>query len=179
MRKTAQIARMGKGFTLVELLIVIAIIAILAAVVVLIINPIELTKRGRDANRLTDLANLQNAINVSVEEYTGSGVALCNGANSGPCSGNSNDAGANTYKNDGTGWVKVNLSSQKAVSLPALPRDPINDANYHYSYATNNPGTAYEIDAVLESQQQAPKMAQDGGNNDNVYEVGTDLTILP
>jgi len=35
-----------KGFTLVELLVVIAIIAILAAVVVLIINPLELIHRN-------------------------------------------------------------------------------------------------------------------------------------
>ena len=50
----------NKGFTLVELLVVIAIVAILAAVVVLIINPLELTRRGRDAARLTDLSNSGN-----------------------------------------------------------------------------------------------------------------------
>lgn len=179
MRKTVR--KEGEGFTLVELLVVIAIIAILAAVVVLIINPLELTRRGRDATRLSDLANLQNAINVAVQEATSSGATntiLCNGG-AAPCSGNSNDPGSNTRKADGTGWVKVNLSAQKSVSVPTLPADPVNDATYHYSYATSSNGSAWEIDAVLESDQQKGKMTTDGGNNDNVYEVGSDLTIIP
>lgn len=62
MRESAQ------GFTLVELLVVIAIIAILAAVVILIINPLELIHRSRDATRMKDLDNLVQAINVSMQE---------------------------------------------------------------------------------------------------------------
>lgn len=168
MRKSA------RGFTLVELLVVIAIVGILAAVVVLIINPLELTKRSRDAARLTDLSNLQQAINVALQESTQSANILCSGAEA-PCSGQSNTG---TRASDGTGWVKVNLSAQKSVSVPTLPVDPINDATYHYNYGTNAGGTAWEINATLESQQQSGKMATDGGNNDNVYEVGSDLTLI-
>ena len=46
--------RMKKGFTLVELLIVIGIVAILATIVVLVINPVELLKESRDSRRLSD-----------------------------------------------------------------------------------------------------------------------------
>lgn len=174
MKKSAQ--KVNKGFTLVELLVVIAIIAILAAVVVLIINPIELTKRGRDAARLTDLANLQQAINVAAQEATSSGAAiLCSGTTA-PCSANSNDGGPNTRKSDGTGWVKVNLSSQKSVSVPTLPADPINDATYHYTYSSD--GDGWELNAVLESTQYTDKMGIDGGDNTGVYEVGSDLTLI-
>lgn len=168
------------GFTLVELLVVIAIIAVLAAVVVLIINPIELTRRSRDAARLTDLANLQQAINVAVQEATGSGTAgiLCIGTTA-PCSGKSNDngGGAATRKSDGTGWVKVNLGVQ-SVKVPTLPVDSINDATYNYAYQTNAAGDSWEIDAALESDQQKSKMQNDGGNDDNKYEVGSNLTII-
>lgn len=166
------------GFTLVELLVVIAIIAILAAVVVLIINPLELTRRGRDAARLTDLANLQQAINVAVQEATASGgQILCNGA-SYPCTGRSNVDGR---ANDGTGWVKVNLGAQQSVSVPTLPVDPTNSTQYHYTYCASNPGgtDAWEIGTVLESQQQSPKMNSDGGPpNDNMYEVGSNLNLI-
>lgn len=162
---------------MVELLVVIAIVAILAAVVVLIVNPLELTRRGRDATRISDLANLQTAINVAVQEATTSGAAiLCTPPASAPCSGNS---GTGTRGSDGTGWVKVNLSAQKSVSVPTLPVDPINSAPYVYTYTTNAAGDAWEIDAVLESDQQKPRMTTDGGSNDAVYEVGSDLTIIP
>lgn len=178
-----------KGFTLVELLVVIAIIAILAAVVVLIINPLELTRRSRDAARLSDLANLQQAINVAAQEATNSGTAiLCvGGLTSGACVGRSNDGASTVRASDGTGWVKVNLSTQKSVSVPTLPADPVNDSTYHYTYCSN--GNAWEIDAKLESDQQKGKMANDGGpdaaHNDitgtsptGLYESGSDLSLV-
>lgn len=174
MRKTAQ------GFTLVELLVVIAIIAILTLVIGVVINPIELRRQSNDAVRLSDMATLQQAINVAAQEATTSGTAvLCVPPVTAPCTGDSNPGTAANRKTDGTGWVKVNLSAQKSVSLPTLPIDPVNDATYHYNYATNSQGTAWEINAVLESQKYATKMAEDGGTNDNVYEKGSDLTIIP
>ncbi len=166
--------KLNKGFTLVELLVVIAIVAILAAVVVLVINPLELTRRSRDAARLADLANIQQAINVAVQEATGSGTAglLCVGTTS-PCTG---DSGAGTRVSNGAGWVKVNLSGQQSVSVPTLPVDPTNTGTSIYRYSSN--GTAWEIDAALESTQQSAKMTSDGGNCDTRYEVGSDLTLL-
>lgn len=177
MRKSAR--KLSQGFTLVELLVVIAIVIILAVVVLTVINPIELTKQGRDSTRLTDIQSLQGAISMAVQEATGSGTAgiLCVGTTA-PCSGNSNDAGANTRKSDGSGWVKVNLSSQQAVSVPVLPVDPVNDATYHYTYTTNAAGDAWEIDAKLESSKYQDKMTKDGGNDDALYEIGSSLTVI-
>ncbi len=177
MKKTVQVLTNKKhnGFTLVELLVVIAIIAILAAVVVLIINPLELTKRGRDAARLSDLANLQNAINVAVQESSGSGTVavLCKVSGTYPCSGSSNTG---TRVADGTGWVKVDLSTQKSVSVPTLPADPVNDSAHHYTYCADN--DSWEIDTALESSQQGSKMINDGGNDPAIYEVGSSLSLI-
>lgn len=175
MKKTA------RGFTLVELLVVIAIIAILAAVVVLIINPLELMKRSRDAVRFTDLANLQQAINVAVQESTQSTSLLsCNGV-SGYCAGWST---SNARATDGTGWVKVNLGASKSVSVPTLPIDPVNSPGVaaagagqglHYYYCGND--SDWELRTVLESAQQAPKMTTDGGTDANTYQVGSKLDM--
>ena len=171
MKKSAQV--LHRGFTLVELLVVIAIIAILAAVVVLIINPLELTKRGRDAARLTDLSNLQQAINVAVQEATASSAAiLCEGTTV-PCDGSSNTG---TRTADGTGWVKVNMSAQKSVSVPTLPVDPTNSTSLHYTYCSD--GDAWEINTTLESQQQSGKAGNDGGDEGQFYEVGSNLKLI-
>lgn len=169
----------AKGFTLVELLIVIAIIAILGVIVFMVINPLELRKEGEDATRISDLANLQNAISIAMQEATTSGAqVLCVGV-SAPCEGKSTNAPTTAArKSDGTGWVKVNLSTQKAVSLPVLPIDPTNDATYFYHYKTNAAGDAWEINAKLASKKFFSKMESDGGDDDNKLEKGTSLTII-
>lgn len=52
---------MRKAFTLVELLIVIALIAILSVAVLATINPIEQTNKARDASMKNDAAEVLNA----------------------------------------------------------------------------------------------------------------------
>lgn len=53
-----------KGFTLLELLIVIGIIAILSVVVILVLNPAETLKKSRDTQRMSDLATLKTALGL-------------------------------------------------------------------------------------------------------------------
>jgi prepilin-type N-terminal cleavage/methylation domain-containing protein len=54
----------NSGFTLLELLIVIAIIAILSVALVLVLNPAETLKKARDAQRISDLSTLKTAIGL-------------------------------------------------------------------------------------------------------------------
>lgn len=51
-----------KSFTLVELMIVIAILAILSAIVIFALNPTELFKKSRDSRRLADMQIISSAI---------------------------------------------------------------------------------------------------------------------
>lgn len=186
MNKTAQKKlASAKGFTLVELIVVIAIIAILAAVLLLVINPVELLRRGRDATRLSDMATLQQAISVELQDTTASNP-LCNGS-AYPCGPNT--ASTSNRAINGTGWVSVNFTlapgaSKPTISFAVLPIDPStggstcgpnNNLACSYMYAVNASG-GYELGTALESQLQQPKAANDGGDNNNYYEVGTDLT---
>lgn len=54
----------AKGFTLLELLIVIAILAVLSVTLVLVLNPSESLKKSRDTQRMSDLATLKTAIGL-------------------------------------------------------------------------------------------------------------------
>jgi prepilin-type N-terminal cleavage/methylation domain-containing protein len=170
MKKTA------RGFTLVELLVVIAIIAILAAIVILVIKPLELMARGRDATRLSDLTTLNNAINIAIQESTQSSSNIaCNGVSSAVCGGKTTDGlPASTARAiDGTGWVKVNLGAAKIAAIPVLPVDPSNGTAYHYTYCGQ--GTNWVILSRMESEQQAQKVTNDGGTRPTEYEIGSVL----
>ncbi len=54
----------NRGFTLLELLIVIAIIAILSVALVLVLNPAETLRKSRDAQRISDLSTLKTALGI-------------------------------------------------------------------------------------------------------------------
>ena len=162
-----------RGFTLVELLVVIAIIAILAAVVIFIINPIEIINRTKDANRMSDLDSLQKAIATALADASTPTTILCYSLTP-PCTGLSTDADAR--KNDGTGWVKTNFAGQATITYTTLPQDPANNSTNHYTYSSD--GTNFELNAVFESNQYKDKMSTDGGDNNDTYEIGSSLTLL-
>jgi prepilin-type N-terminal cleavage/methylation domain-containing protein len=64
-----------RGFTLLELIIVIAILAILSVAVVLVINPAETLRRARDSQRLSDAAAIKSAIGLYLSDVS-TGVTL-------------------------------------------------------------------------------------------------------
>lgn len=140
----------SKGFTLLELLIVIAIIGILSVVVILVLNPAETLKKARDSQRMADLNTLKTAIGLFITNtstpYLGMGGTSNTGC--GPAgtryiwysnanvNGTANDGGAvtatssavaaNVNKTDGSGWVPVNFESLVGGSpISNLPADPV------------------------------------------------------
>ncbi len=170
-----------KGFTLIELLVVIAILAVLATAVVLILNPAELLKQGRDSNRLSDLASLNSALNLynsdvslavgvswptaSVADCTATGTFA--GAVSTACNyvSSSTNVGGGWVGWDGTeSYINLNLISSGSP-LAGLPLDPnngspscldgssINNAVCQYIFVASSTPGKYEIGALMESQK--------------------------
>ncbi len=192
-----------KGFTLLELLIVIAIITILVATVLIVINPSELLKKSRDSKRVSDL----NDLKASIEIYLQSQVApeLDGNSSQDLCQDHiwysllaSEDNGcfdnkicvypsstASSTKVDSTGWLPVNFASiQEGSPISNLPLDPKNNSNYYYTYACKSGGIDFELDARLESKYYKDEVdldGKDGGNAANLYEVGIDpnFSLLP
>jgi len=182
-----------KGFTLVELLIVIGILAILTAAVVVILNPAELLKQARDSQRFSDLDSVKNAISLYLSDVTSPSLAAgdncymytgattttlnCGGRHA---SSTYSGTGSTTRLTDGTGWIPVAFSGISGGSpLTILPVDPSHATIYFYSYAASNSNLTFEIDAKLESSKYSggtsgKKDYGDGGNNTALYEIGSD-----
>lgn len=162
-----------KGFTLVELLVVIAIIAILGGILMIAINPQSLIQKSRDAKRLEDVGTLVKAMNLALAD---SEIQL---AATGTCGTCTSLAGTQGVTGAGTDWVKFTIPTGKtglSKFIPALPVDPVNtDANV-YTFASTLSG--FEFNAVMEHADNLTKMSTDGGDNEDVYEAGTSLTIL-
>ena len=183
---------MKKGFTLLELLIVIGILAILATAVTLVLNPAELLKQARDGNRLNDLRALNNALGLFIVASSTLPIDsfYCSNASGGqyvtstaPASCGNN---AITAVN-GTGWVNVNFASMQGGSpLSRLPLDPINTASSSaYIYRSNSDGSKFELNANMESAKYSvggtndvESNTKDGGDNAGLYEIGASLNLF-
>jgi len=176
-----------KGFTLVELLIVIALIAVLSVAIILALNPAELLKQGRDSTRISDLGTVNSAlslffVDVSTSSmpsgacyaHTSSGITNCNqrfNVSSTPVTSASQAI-------NGTGWIPINLTLMTTgTPLPRYPIDPTNDTTYYYAFRPSSTVGFYEINARLESTKYSPQAASDGGSSTTIYEVGTDLSL--
>ncbi|MGB7958129.1 MAG: LamG domain-containing protein [Minisyncoccia bacterium] len=197
-----------RAFTLIELLIVIAIIAILSVVVVLTLNPSAMLQQSRDQNRLSDMDTLVHAlavtqtdtnpislgtssiVSVSLPDPAATTTAGSNCASLGlpvlPTGYTYHCAGPSYYRNtNGTGWLGVNFSGYSLGSpLGSLPVDPLNSSSFrlYYTYTTN--GTSYEVTSVMESSKYRlggtnDVISGDGGTLASVYEKGSQLGLEP
>ena len=185
-----------KGFTLLELLIVIGILAILTTVVVLVINPVEYLREARDSSRLSDITTLSTALNHYQLTGASFGAENVNYISLPSASSTCGDLGLpllqpgwsyhcatqENYRNtNGTGWIPFDFSSVPGGSIiGSLPIDPINttSSGLYYSFGVVN--SKYEVWAQnLESTKFISKATDDGGISATAYEIGTDLTIAP
>lgn len=122
----------NRGFTLIELIVVIGIIAILSAMVVTLLNPTEQFAKARDAQRKSDLSQIQK----SLEQYYQD-------------TGKYPSSTANTFKIVGLNGGTVDWGTSNANNWPymnLLPKDPDNARTYVY-YST---GQTYYLYASLE-----------------------------
>jgi prepilin-type N-terminal cleavage/methylation domain-containing protein len=130
---------MKRGFTLIEILIVVAIIAILASVVLVGLGPTQ--QAGRDARRLSDLRNTQNALELYFNKcgyYPGAAQATS------PCGAYS--AAAN--------WAALSTAiTGSSIGVNTVPNDPSSGRQYYYG--TDSTGSNYVVGAVLENSNNS------------------------
>ncbi len=154
------------GYSLISILIALAIFLFLIAGLMLSISPSEVRQRARDEKRLSDMATLDNIISeykLDNDRYPDT-VSTLRESTAIP----SSNVGPLYDVTDG--WIDGNFSAY----VNRLPLDPFNDSTYHYYYQHN--GYTYELNARLEYYAQYAEA--DGGNDPLLYELGDDLTIL-
>ena len=181
-----------RGFTLVELLIVIGILAVLATATVLVLNPAELFRQARDTKRINDLEALRSAVSLYLSTVSSPDMDVA-----GTCGTNYWGSVAGATENftasptqhanvataiDGTGWLPINFTLIPGGSpLAVLPTDPLNPDTgaQSYTYACNAAANTFELNANMESTRYAQGggddvESTDGGDVAGVYETGND-----
>jgi type II secretion system protein G len=114
-----------KGFTIVELLIVIVVIAILAAISIVAYNGIQ--QRARDTKRASDIGQVKKMLELYKADV-GAYPAVCSGGD---------NAGCNLSN------VSTALVPKYTPSIPLDPRNPT--TYYHYVKGTGNDSYAIYI----------------------------------
>jgi prepilin-type N-terminal cleavage/methylation domain-containing protein len=131
MNKTSK----NKGFTLIEILVVIGIIAILAAIVIIAINPARQFAQARNTQRTSHLNTILNAIGQNLADNKGIFT----------CSGIGTPIGTPTASTSiGTGGSNSNLGSCLVPTyIPSsIPMDPTSGtaADTGYDVSVNSAG---------------------------------------
>lgn len=131
-----------RGFTLVELLVVMTIIAVLATVIIGGFRSSQM--RGRDAQRKSDLKQIANALEIFFADYgryppaSGSQIAACS---------------YNPSNGTGTAcvWGSGSISDGRTIYMRTISADPLTSQNYVYRVSST--WKMYQLFARLENPQ--------------------------
>ena len=128
---TQKLMYQKRGFTLIEILLVIAAIAILAGIVILAINPAKQLADTRNAQRRVDVNTILNAVYQYTIDNNGTLPASITTTATGVC------------KTGGTctGLIDLSVLTASEKYLTSMPFDPststTNSTNYNISKSVN------------------------------------------
>jgi type IV pilus assembly protein PilA len=129
-----------KGFTLIEILLVVAAIAILASIVILAINPSKQLGETRNAQRSADVNTIINAVYQYSLDNGGSLPASISTSQTEICA-----------TSTCTGLIDLSVLTTNEEYLVGIPTDPTgaagNGAGYEIQATANNRVTVFAPDA--------------------------------
>jgi type II secretion system protein G len=158
---------MKKGFTLIEIMVVIAILGILIAMASA--SYVASLKKGRDLKRKSDVVQIGKALELYFTD-NGRYPAAASGANEGKILGctDPNDPGVCDW---GAIWMNK-IAIPNIIYMAKLPSDP--NASQHYYYDSDAAGTYYQIYALLENKDD-----KDLNKNGTTVRTYTGTTCAP
>ena len=127
------------GFTLIEILLVVALIALLAGIVIIAVNPAKQLADGRNARRRADVSTILNAVYQYEIDNNGQKPAVIN--QNADCSGTASNEICRTGGDCTNLTDLVNLTTNQTY-LPEIPVDPSlpasgNNTGYFINQTTN------------------------------------------
>jgi len=162
-----------KGFTLIELMVVISIISILLGITIYGTNIIRM--KARDAKRKTDLDKVRAGLMVFYADKKSYPLPV--NVKMGP---NEKPPGAlwDGKKAGYNGDLGMRNALFNAGYIETQYTDPKNTYPYRYRYRVSNDGLSFELSAALENDKD-PELKNDypssnPGFDDSRYEIGND-----
>lgn len=168
----------------------IFVILILISIFLYLYNPYERARLARDQQRIEDLQSLKQALDSYLKNNYKAEPEMCDGCALGKsvfAAGPINLDTSFTLKIatssavNITGWLPLDFSLNAKIGetpIKVLPLDPLGIDPYVYTYTPGKNGS-YKLSAALESGQNDGLEREDGGTNEDRYEIGADLTLLP
>lgn len=122
--------RYERGFTLIEIVLVITLIGLMGTLLITLVNPAKQFQKSNDARRKADLHQVQAVLELYRSDQGQYPAAL-------PACGAALSAGTTTY-------------------LQKVPCDPKNTGQFQYQYTTTGPDN-YSLVACLENVTDSQK----------------------
>lgn len=146
-------------------------IILVAMMMLLVLNPNKILKEARDAQRIGDVQSLNMAISL-YKAVVSEGI---NCQNDKTYSSNIGNRAV-----DGTGWLPIDFTKIPGGGSPLvqLNIDPLNNSEFFYSYTCDSKTNTFELNTRLESEKYLDMMKNDGGDDLNLYETGSNLNLI-
>lgn len=134
-----------RGFTLIELIIVIGILSVLAAVLFSVINPFAQFQKANDGRRKSDLSQIQKALE---QYYQDSGKY---------------PSSSDNYRIIGLDFNLVDWGQSWQPYMNVLPKDPSSLKTYVYYSPNEANGQSYYLYASLDRGGNDPQTCYPNG----------------
>ena len=150
--------KINKGFTLVELLVVMSIIGVLAALAVGSFRTAQM--RGRDATRKSDLKQISSSLELFYADYgrypaaSAGMIAACS---------------YNPALGTGTSctWGSDEFTDDKTIYFKVIPADPTDSYTYTYEIVAGSNNQKYKLFARLENTEDQDCLDANCAQNPN------------
>jgi len=185
----------NKGFTLVELLAVVAILATIVTATVVVMNPVEMLQQAEDAVRLNDINSIHQVLTLFRSQRPGGSIGEPNIVYVSIPSASSTCVGAGLpalptgweyrcvpaerlRRIDGNGWIPVNFAAIPGrIPFTILPIDPVNTAASGSYYAFVTDRRTWALATMTRSRRHSAASIGDGGTDFARFEAGTNLSL--